>query len=111
LYGASNGELIDPSNPDCDLVIIARCCWGNVVYFIDSNKIKRIKEGTKLVDIDIDECDLNNIRNKIKEYINSNNIEIKKEDDIDFNKFVIPLIRKTYPSMVDMASIQPMSNF
>jgi len=113
LYGVKNEHLIEPTDPDCQLVVI--------FYDESNNKCIYHTKDDCFYGIDFDDSittqlfkDYDDYKKEIKEYLNSDKIIISKQEKYaipDFTRMALPFIRRVYPTTIanSLVSVQPMS--
>lgn len=113
LYGIKNGGLVDLTDPDCDLAIIARFRGVKIAYSISQDEFFNVTSKGEISQAASND-DFSEARTKIREYINAGDIEVYGGDFFDIpisGKMSLPLIRRAYPRIVaeSLISVQPMS--
>lgn len=121
LYGVKDNQLIEPTDPECHLVVVLRGTCGRFLYFIEEDEFSMVGIDDKIPltqHLEADVLDiLRECKKRIKAYLDVGELVIAK--DIDYGKFfnkqmmkqmILPLVRKTYPQMVakDLVSVQPL---
>ena len=108
IYGYKDGKLVEPSNPDCDVVVVIRSLSNKIIYDIEQDKFYVLDRQDK----HIDDKTKNHFKSAIFKYLNDpENIKIEKDDEVgQFDKMLMPLIRRVYPKISSgLMSVQPMT--
>lgn len=115
LYGAKDDHLVDPSDPDCDLVVVVFIEHLKHVYFIDTDVFRSVDQDCKIggpVWLRSPDNHVESYRTEIRQYLESDNIIVQHEYEIiGFNKLIIPMVRRAYPKLAlnKIVSVQPMT--
>lgn len=112
---SEKGFLVHPRDPDCELVVILVGVGMTKAYSIPNDRFYRVciydtvERNVKWSDQDKDVFD--EYRTKIKEYLDSDSVQIHNSMDyMNLKNFVKPLIRTQWPSLAKMVSVQPMTS-
>jgi hypothetical protein len=87
LYGFKDDDFIDPSDPECELIVVFKNVANTYIYLIEKDKFlimflsKDLNHGYKFADLDktflINKDEL---RIQIKKYLESDNIIVSKDE-------------------------------
>lgn len=115
LYGAKNGHLVQPDDPGCHLVIVIKAVFGRLLYFVERGDFSPVDTDDKIPNqhcwSEEETSCFGEFRKIINEYIEAGEIIIAKNQETEFGKLALPLLRCSYPKLVvnDLISVQPMS--
>lgn len=112
LYGLKDENLIEPTNPDCELVITFKYYNYRLIYVIEKEIFLQIDMLDKVMNRDLPKLNYDNFKQKILDYIDSDKIVVEKESlHSTFKKMIMPMMRRTFPSLSasSLVSVQPMT--